>query len=67
MTIRAMSPEGAKWNSDRLEYTRTRESIASDVLRLRAEGVPIRALAKRFQVSYVTCWRICRAAEKKNA
>jgi transposase len=46
---------------------RSRASIAPEVLRLAAEGVSIAALAKRFDVSYVTCWRIVRTAEKKNA
>jgi predicted DNA-binding protein (UPF0251 family) len=67
MTIRARSPEGAKWNPDRLEYVKTRASIAPEVLRLAAQGMTIRQLAARFQCSYVTCWRIVRAAEKKNA
>jgi hypothetical protein len=63
--IRAMSPEGAKWNSERLEYVRSRASIAPEVLRLAAEGMSNSALAKRFEVSFCTIWRIRRAAEKK--
>jgi hypothetical protein len=65
MNTRAI--RGAKWDSDRLEYVKTRASITPEVLRLAAEGMTIRQLAARFDVSYVTCWRICAEKKKEEA
>lgn len=61
MNIKAMAPRGAKWNSERLEYVRSRASITPEVVRLAAEGMSTSALAKRFEVSFVTIWRILKA------